>query len=188
MLPIVNVIYALSQFVPGLLRWAGKDDAAEVADKAVQAAAVITGKDTLEGQIDALQANPDLVIQYQKAMNEVVIAQLEAETRQLEAINATMRAEYSSDDTYTKRWRPTMGYLVSIAWFMQMMAVTIVIVMKPGEAVAVINALASTTAIWSVALTILGVAIVKRSEDKQAAAGMAQPGIFGSLAKALGKR
>ena len=40
----ITILYGLGQFVPQLLRWAGKDNAAEVADKAVKAVNVITGK------------------------------------------------------------------------------------------------------------------------------------------------
>ncbi len=41
---------------------------------------------------------------------------------------------------------------------------------------------------WSVALGVLGVAVVKRSEDKQVAAGFSPVGILGSVAKAIIKK
>lgn len=181
----ISLIYGLAQFVPQLLRWAGKDGAAEIADKAVKTAQVITGLERPEDAIDALKANPELVLRYQQTMNEVVVAQLDAETRQLESINATMRAEYASNDNYTRRWRPTMGYAVTIAWFLQMLAVSAVIVWKPLDAVPIITALAQLTALWGVALTILGVAVAKRSEDKQVAAGFQPTGIVQTVKRAL---
>lgn len=182
----INILYALAQFVPGLLHWAGKDNAAEVAEKAVEAAKVITGKDQLEDQLAEFKANPELLLQYQKVMYDVTVAQLQADTARLESINATMRVEYASSDTFTRRWRPTMGYAVTIAWFLQMLALTYVIVFQIDKAPQVINAVAALTAIWGIALSVLGVAVVKRSEDKQTAAGFQPAGIIGSIAKAAG--
>lgn len=184
----ITILYGLGQFVPQLLRWAGKDNAAEVADKAVKAVNVITGKQSLEDGMELIKANPELLIKYQQTMNDVILHELDAETRQLEAINATMRAEYGSDDNYTRRWRPTMGYCVTIAWFLQMAAISVTIVKDPTMAATVINAMAQLTALWGVALAILGVAVVKRSEDKQTAAGFEPSGILGSIRNAIGKK
>jgi len=181
----ITILYGLGQFVPQLLRWAGKDNAAEVADKAVKAVNVITGKESLEDGMEAIKANPDLLLKYQQTMNDVIIHQLDADTRALEAVNATMRAEYGSDDNYTKRWRPTMGYAVTIAWFLQMASISLTIVKDPTLAATVINAMAQLTALWGVALAILGVAVVKRSEDKQTAAGFEPAGIMGALRNAV---
>jgi hypothetical protein len=184
----ITILYGLGQFVPQLLRWAGKDNAAEVADKAVKAVNVITGKDSIEEGIDAIKANPDLLLKYQQTMNDVIIHQLDADTRQLEAINATMRAEYGSDDNYTKRWRPTMGYAVTVAWFLQMAAISLTIVKDPALAATVIAAMAQLTALWGFALSILGVAVVKRSEDKQTAAGFQPSGILGAIRGAVASK
>jgi hypothetical protein len=181
----VNILYALSRFVPSLLRWAGHENGAEVAEKAVQVAKIITGKDTIEEQIESLKANPELAVQYQKTMNDMVIAQLDAETKQLAEINATMRAEYASNDNYTKRWRPTMGYALTFVWSVQMTALTWVIVMKTEQAAAVLTAMAGLTFMWGIALSVLGVAVAKRSEDKQLAAGFSPVGILGAVAKAF---
>lgn len=184
----ITILYGLGQFVPQLLRWAGKDNAADVADKAVKAVNVITGKESLDDGMEALKANPDLLLKYQQTMNDVILAQLDAETRQLEAVNATMRAEYATDDNYTRRWRPTMGYAVTFAWFLQMAAISVTVVRDPTLAATVINAMAQLTALWGVALAILGVAVVKRSEDKQTAAGFEPAGIMGSIGKVFGKK
>jgi hypothetical protein len=181
----ITILYGLGQFVPQLLRWAGKDNAADVADKAVKAVNVITGKDSLEDGMEAIKANPDLLLKYQQTMNDVIIHQLDADTRTLEAVNATMRAEYSSSDNYTRRWRPTMGYAVTITWSLQMSSLSWVIFTSPGAAAAVINAMAQLTALWGVALSILGVAVVKRSEDKQTAAGFQPSGILGAIKGAI---
>ncbi len=181
----INILYALGQFIPGLLHWAGKDNAADVAQKAMDVAQTITGKDQLEDQLAALKGNPELLVQYQKTMNDTLVAQLQAETQQLEAINATMRAEYASSDSYTRRWRPTMGYALTFVWTTQMTALTWVIIWRTEQAVAILTAMAGLTFMWAFALSLLGVAVVKRSEDKQVAAGFSPVGILGSVAKAI---
>ena len=184
----ISIIYGLSQFVPSLLRWAGHDNGAAVAEQAVQAAKVVTGKDTVEEQIEALKASPELAAQYQKTMNDVVIAQFQSEAQQLESINATIRAEALSQDKYTSRWRPTMGYCVTVSWTLQMLACTWVIVFKPEMSAQIINALAGLSMIWSVALAVLGVAVMKRSQDKQVAAGFSPVGLIEQIAKGMGRK
>ena len=184
----ITILYGLGQFVPQLLRWAGKDNAAAVADQAVKAVNVITGKESLDDGMEAIKANPELLLKYQQTMNEVIVHQLDAETRQLEAVNATMRAEYATDDNFTRRWRPMMGYAVTLTWSLQMSALSWVIVTNPAQAALVINSMAQLTALWGVALAVLGVAVVKRSEDKQTSAGFEPAGIIGSIGKVFGKK
>jgi len=184
----ISILYGLSQFVPGLLRWAGHDKGAEVADKAVKAVGAITGKDQLEDGIAELKANPELALRFQQTMNDVMIHQIDGEAKELAEINATMRAEYASNDNYTKRWRPTMGYCLTFTWTVQMTALSWVIVFRTEQAGVVLAAAAGLTALWGVALAVLGVAVAKRSEDKQVAAGFSPVGILGSVAKAIVKK
>jgi len=106
----------------------------------------------------------------------------------LAEINATIRAETQAGDAYTRRWRPTLGYIVAIAWGAQMLGASYVIVAYPETAAAVLGALAQLFPMWSVALGVLGVAVIKRSDDKRLAAGHAPaPGLGDWLAGALGR-
>jgi hypothetical protein len=60
---------ALMMFAPQLVKWAtGNDKAEEVTKIAVDVAQKITGNETTEGAINALGANPDLIIQYQQTL------------------------------------------------------------------------------------------------------------------------
>ena len=107
----------------------------------------------------------------------------EAETA-LREVNATMRAETGAGDAYVRRWRPTFGYAVTAAWALQMAAIAWAVVAHPSEAPAILAAAASLSAMWGVALAVLGVAVHERSRDKALAAG--QPGSgLASLAAAL---
>jgi hypothetical protein len=90
-----------------------------------------------------------------------------AETRHtLAQINASLRAEARSDDWYVRRWRPTFGYAVALTWTATMIAVSWSIIDDPTQAPAIIAALVNTSPIWGIALGVLGVAVVKRSQDK----------------------
>jgi hypothetical protein len=50
-----------------------------------------------------------------------------------------------------------MKRLLAIAW---------VIVSKPAEATAIINAMARLSTIWAVGLSVLGIYVYKRSQEK----------------------
>lgn len=124
--------------------------------------------------------------------NETTLTRLhlEAETAQLTEINATMRAEAASLDPYVRRWRPTFGYSVALAWTMQMVGLTIIlgwaVIKTPASASGIIDAMArvisSLMVLWGVALSVLGINVKKRSDDKQLSAGKPQePGMLGTL-------
>lgn len=165
----ITIALGLAQFVPGLIRWIGGDDAekaAKVADQVVGVAKVVTGKDDGGDALAAVQADPALALQLQQAWlaHEVELAR--EETRQLTEINATMRAEAASGDGYVRRWRPTFGYAVALTWTATMLSVSWAIIAQPTQAPQIIAALVNTSPIWGIALGVLGVAVVKRSQDK----------------------
>lgn len=181
-----GIFMALTKFAPALLRLAKGDKAAAVASKALAVAQAITGETAPNAIVAAIEKDPALALQFQQQMNHVLLAELDAENKQLETINATMRVESASKDRFVSRWRPTFGYIVSITWMMQMTAISYVIVAHPEQAAAAIGALAGLSVMWSVALSVLGVQVIKRSEDKQVAAGqIVGPGIIGAIASRI---
>src|SRR5262245_59654256 len=100
MAPLLTFLIGAAQIAPQLLRWIGADNAAEVAEKASGIAQGITGEQTPELALERLRADTRLAEQFQSHAKDLHLAELEAETRRLEAINATMRAEYASQDPY----------------------------------------------------------------------------------------
>lgn len=84
----------------------------------------------------------------------------------LAQVNASLRTEARSEDWYVRRWRPTFGYAVAATWTATMAAVSWAIVAEPREAPTIIAALVNTSPIWGIALGVLGVSVVKRSQDK----------------------
>ena len=121
------------------------------------------------------------------------MAELDADERQtaLREVNQSLRAEAASDDAYVRRMRPTFGYVMAASWCAQMGAVAWVTVADPAQAGAVIEAMASLGTIWTVGLSVLGIYVYKRSEEKKASAGGAGgPNLAAALKsrlEALGK-
>ena len=85
----------------------------------------------------------------------------------LGAVNETMRAEIVSEDQYVRRMRPTFGYLMAITWAAQMFGLAYVIVFETDKAGEVLNAMSNLSAIWAVGLSVLGVYVYKRSQEKK---------------------
>lgn len=195
---VMAVARGLTDFVPGLVRWIGGDKAGDVADKAVAVAREVTGAERPEDALTAIQQNPELQIKLQQAMAPIIVAEYEAETVRLQEIHQTYRGDVLSDDEYVRRWRPYWGYMTAKAWVIQICTLLLVVVgaviaAMRGEDEAVIALLQGAGAVvsaltiqWGFALTVLGVAVNKRSHDKQVACGQ-QPtlGIFGALAERL---
>lgn len=85
----------------------------------------------------------------------------------LSEINQSLRAEIASQDQYVRRMRPTFGYLMAITWAAQMLGIAYVIIFDTIRAASVLESMASLSAIWAVGLSVLGVYVYKRSEDKK---------------------
>ena len=82
-------------------------------------------------------------------------------------VNESLRAEVASSDPYVRRMRPTFGYMIAFTWAAQMMAVAYVIVFDTPAAMTVIGAMESLGTIWAVALSVMGIYVYKRSEEKR---------------------
>lgn len=68
---------------------------------------------------------------------------------------------------FTRLMRPTFGYIVAISWGVQMLSVAYVILFKTAEAAGVINAMGSLTTTWAVGLSVLGIYVYRRSDEKK---------------------
>ena len=142
------------------------------------------------GAIDNAQAREaaGVLAKVDEAMKagQISTAQIEAANRHIEEmarmrseeyraalaeVNTTLRAESSSADAYVRRMRPTFGYMMAFTWAAQMMAIAYVIVFNTEKAGVVIGAMNSLTMIWTVGLSVLGVYVYKRSEEKRSTEG-----------------
>lgn len=86
----------------------------------------------------------------------------------LAQVNESLRAEVASADPYVRRMRPAFGYFMAVTWAAQMLGLAYVIVFRTAQAPAVFSAMSSLRVIWTVGLSVLGVYVYKRSEEKKA--------------------
>jgi len=63
--------------------------------------------------------------------------------------------------------RPTFGYLMALTWAAQMLGVACVSIFNTQRFALVLKAMASLSAIWGIGLSVLGIYVYKRSEDKK---------------------
>ncbi len=82
-------------------------------------------------------------------------------------INQSVRAEVASEDVYVRRMRPTFGYLMAITWAVQMLGLAYVFTFKTERAPEVLSSMEALTTIWAVGLSVLGIYVYKRSEEKK---------------------
>lgn len=85
----------------------------------------------------------------------------------IQQINESLRVEVASNDPYVRRMRPTFGYIIAVTWAAQMLAIAYVIVFDTTQAAVVIEAVQSLGTIWAVGLSVLGIYVYKRSEEKK---------------------
>ncbi|MBN8521744.1 MAG: ribokinase [Alphaproteobacteria bacterium] len=85
----------------------------------------------------------------------------------LSEINQSLRSEVASNDPYVRRMRPTFGYLMALTWAAQMFGLAYVVVFETDQAARVLEGMASLSSIWAVALSVLGIYVYKRSEEKK---------------------
>lgn len=97
------------------------------------------------------------------------MAELELQQQQtlLSETGQSLRAEISSDDKFVRRMRPTFGYFMAVTWAAQMLAVAYVIVFQTEKSAFVLNAMGNLSAIWAMGLSVLGIYVYKRSEEKK---------------------
>ncbi len=139
---------------------------------------------TAGNAIDKSEISPDQLREANRHIEQMALLESTETRTALSQINETYRSEVRSDDAYVRRWRPTFGYAVALTWVLQVGALVYAIVQHPEQAGAIIAAMASLSFIWGIALSILGVNVVKRSQDKQLATGQTpEPSLLSALVK-----
>ena len=113
------------------------------------------------------EISPEQLAELNRHMEKM--QKMESAERQsaIEQINESLRAEVASTDPYVRRMRPTFGYIIAVTWAAQMFAVAYVIAFETNQAAIVINAVESLGTIWAVGLSVLGIYVYKRSEEKK---------------------
>jgi hypothetical protein len=142
-----------------------KESLAAVDNPVTKGAAQALGQ--VEAAIAAGKISREEVAEANRHAEEMAKLQMESDTSNLSAINETMRAETASSDAYVRRMRPTFGYFMAVTWAAQMLGLAYIIVFETEKSVYVLNAMGSLSMIWAVGLSVLGIYVYKRSEEKK---------------------
>ncbi|NCC22749.1 MAG: ribokinase [Alphaproteobacteria bacterium] len=121
----------------------------------------------VENILDNGGISPEQMREANRHLERIAELNIEQDGATLSEINKSLRAEIASQDAYVRRMRPTFGYLMAFTWAAQMFGLAYVIVFETGKAPLVLNAMGSLGAIWGVGLSVLGIYVYKRSEDKK---------------------
>lgn len=111
--------------------------------------------------------SPEQIVEanrHAEAMAEMRLKEFETSFSE---VNQSLRAEIASEDKYVRRMRPTFGYLMAGTWAAQMFGLAYVIVFQTEKASYILEGMASLSTIWAVGLSVLGIYVYKRSEDKK---------------------
>lgn len=155
----------LAQFVPQIAKWiTGSDKAEQVAQKAVEVAQAVTGQSTGDAALKALQADPNLVLQYRKAVLEQEVTFQQLAVQNAADINKTMQAEAAAEHWPTYAWRPAIGFAVAIDLVLCVLIVAVAYVgvmffgVKPETLSYIPAMVGAMAALIGVASPILGIA------------------------------
>lgn len=124
-MPLIPIAMALAQFAPMIAGWLGGSKAEDVAGKVVCIAQAVTGQSAPDAALAAIQADPTLSLQFQKAVldqqaqlaqiaADVTKAELAADTADTQAVNQTMQVEAKADHWPTYSWRPFVGFCFGV--------------------------------------------------------------------------
>lgn len=123
--------------------------------------------DEVDKALKTGQISPEQMAEANRHVEALSSLESEEYREQVKQINESLRAEIVSQDQYVRRMRPTFGYLMAITWAAQMLGLAYVIVFDTHRAASVLTSMASLSAIWAVGLSVLGIYVYKRSEDKK---------------------
>lgn len=113
---ILDIALGLAKVVPSIVGLFGDEKDEETARKVVGIAESVTGKKGPDAT-KALEANPQLALEFKKALlkDSQIHAQIGADI--LATINETMRVEAKSEYWWVSGWRPFIGFITGISFF-----------------------------------------------------------------------
>ncbi len=121
----------------------------------------------VEGALAGGLISSDQMMEANRHAEEMARINMQEYETNLSEINQSLRAEIISQDLYVRRMRPTFGYIMAFTWAAQMSAVAFIVVFDTEKVADVLAGMASLSTIWAVGLSVLGVYVYKRSEDKK---------------------
>ncbi|MCB9988652.1 MAG: ribokinase [Rhodospirillales bacterium] len=123
--------------------------------------------DTLDSALAKGEVNGEQIEEANRHAEKMAEIAIRERGAILSEINQSLRTEAASEDPYVRRMRPTFGYLMAFTWAAQMGALAWIMVFRTAESHLVIESMESLGMIWTVGLSVLGIYVYKRSEDKK---------------------
>ena len=193
--PLIPIALALASAIPEITELIAGDKAGRVAEGVVDLAKSVTGHDDPQVAVAAIKDSPVLTEEMAKALYGYKTALAQEQTKQIAEINTTMRDEGESADPWRRRWRPFWGYISAATFAIQMIIAMGIgawaVITTPYQAPEIINTLAqligASMPLWALVTAVVGVAMVKRSDDKARSRGIDPPTIGAGIAKRLFK-
>jgi len=112
------------EFAPTVAKWLGGDRAGEVAENVVGIAKKVTGQEDPANAMEVLRKDPQLALEYQRAVMDYQVRLEEEETKRMNMhldhmnkVNETMQTEVREGRGWKAGWRPFNGYLFGISIF-----------------------------------------------------------------------
>jgi hypothetical protein len=96
-MPLIPIAMALAQFAPMIAGWLGGSKAEDVASKVVGVAQAVTGQSAPDAALAAIQADPNLALQFQKAVLEQQVQLAQINTQSIQAQLTYEKDIYSAE-------------------------------------------------------------------------------------------
>lgn len=120
------------------------------------------GSELKEVEAEQIVKNPELYLKFKTEMANLEIEAMKENTKRLDIVNTTMRAEAKSDSIWQQSWRPFNGYMFGITLFCDYF-VSQVFVNVMNSNITWVHIPASVYMLWT---TVLGVAATSRGFEK----------------------
>ena len=133
--------------------------------------------------LEVLKSNPDAIVKVREIeanrqieLAKIGAASIQEDTKQLQAINETMRAEAASEHWWASAWRPFWGFISAVAFLVAVVFVCVLayraIVNRDKDAMAMIPTfIFNMAALFAIPGGILGVAAWHRGMMQREQAG-----------------
>lgn len=162
MTPLATILTQIG--LPALIRLVSESLGVSTSEAAKKASGALN--DVLDA-LNTKTISPNQQLEINRHTERLVELLIQEKGSTLSEINKSLRKEVASKDAYVRRMRPTFGYLVAISWTAQMFSLSYILIYETEKAHLIISAMESLGTIWAVALSVLGVYVYKRSEDKK---------------------
>ena len=117
--------------------------------------------------IEKQKISSEKITEVNRHMEKMQELENELDNNTLNQIHQTIRQEMSAEDKFVRFWRPAFGYSVALAWLLTIGTLCYVVLADYPNAEGIINALVETTSLWSVALGVLGIQVVKSAQENK---------------------